>query len=146
MEAGVPAQSSGRRASQDSASKDATDTGAAVMEEGAEGAGEATGGGPWATLRCVFCRLQLAAANTAGTPRLMECLHSVCEACITAKLLERSQARDYNGEVNFNTNCTFHCQTCLSNSLPGSAHFFFNYYLQQFLHFERAREQETLRQ
>jgi hypothetical protein len=70
-------------------------------EAGKEGEGADSLASPGArspaAARCVLCHAALAAQD--GTPKLMECLHSACEPCITAKLEERQpNSRDFLGE------------------------------------------------
>lgn len=43
-----------------------------------------TGRAPLSSLRCVLCYNSL--ASLTGTPKLMECLHSICETCLKIKI------------------------------------------------------------
>lgn len=88
-----------------------------MVEAGAAGGGGGAGGAEGAELgkegegadslasparqaasaaRCALCCAPLTLAP--GTPKLMECLHSACEPCITAKVDEKqASGRDFLG-------------------------------------------------
>lgn len=51
---------------------------------------------PPSAARCIMCNAPLALAE--GTPKLMECLHSICEPCLKAKIEEKqASSRDFLG-------------------------------------------------
>ncbi|XP_053616450.1 E3 ubiquitin-protein ligase TRIM33 [Plodia interpunctella] len=60
---------------------------------------------PPSAARCALCQAPL--AQTDGTPKLMECLHSVCEPCLQAKLEEARQPtnRDFLGAERVTVTC-----------------------------------------
>ncbi|GBP83520.1 E3 ubiquitin-protein ligase TRIM33 [Eumeta japonica] len=66
----------------------------------------------WLAVRCVFCNQQL--VHTDGEPKLLECLHSVCEPCFAIKLEERAAAAASGTER------AVTCATCHLPSVPAN--------------------------
>lgn len=61
---------------------------------------------PWSGVKCIFC---LQTLNSTYEPKLLECLHAACSACINNKLQEQEQT---DGDVigDFKRVIIFYCQ------------------------------------
>ncbi|XP_028035606.1 E3 ubiquitin-protein ligase TRIM33 isoform X4 [Bombyx mandarina] len=72
-----------------------------------------TGRAPLSSLRCVLCYNSL--ASLTGTPKLMECLHSICETCLKIKIemIKSANSTEFLGAERVTILCPicrFECQ------------------------------------
>lgn len=102
-------QSSGRRPSSEAPSGPCSkisrlDNATSPVEDGSNSptvGGSALTGALWTSIQCVYCNKILVSPDV--SPRLMECLHSACESCITSRLEEKTQSGETNCKhINYN--------------------------------------------